>query len=273
MGGDHFEFRIFDFYVPVLAWLTAESLVVVWTRWSRWGAMALGVVLLIYSLVIPTSDSIHNREIGGDAYMKELYLPTNQFKVTVDNTPVASWLPGMAQLIRAERALQGTLNTHGVGTRFQVHRSFWLKLKSDLGLARGVAERGVLPPMTLNAGNPGILGYYIDVPIIDQLGLTDPYVSHVPGHKQLRFMAHEKLVPWEYLERRHAHVHIISATTHPLPQERLPPGPMVERERGTYSIRLGGGVWLNIRSLDFEWVRANFIETPTELIPRGAAAE
>jgi len=271
VGGDHFEFRIFDFFVPLLAWMTAESLVAVYPRHRVW-AVGIGMVAVVYSIVIPMSAAFNTGRLQGADFAGEVYNPSMQFKVTAQNTAVARWLPGMRQIISLDRGLIETLNTHLVGTRQEVHRACWLFLRDQVELARGVGERGILPPMMVNASHPGVLGYYVDVPIIDMLGLTDAYVARLRKPNEMRFMAHERSAPFEYLDQRHAHIRIVSATTHPLPQQSLAAGPVVPRPRQSYSIRLGDGVWLNIRSWDPDWIRANFRETPDDLIPPGIDA-
>lgn len=275
VGGDHFEFRVFDFYAPVILWMAAECLVDLSIR-HRIIAGALGLVMLLYSLVIPSSAALNSRNLDVGDPWKEIFATGGQFKVTVENTPLARYLPGMAQIITIHGSLVRHLNRHVIGSRQEIHKLFWQVSKANLLLARGVAEKHVLPPMTIAAGSVGILGYYIDFPIVDVLGLTDATVahSHVPtvavvGSSRARLMAHQHLASPDYLEQRHAHVQILSATDHPLPQGQVaqwiaPAG----RVNKTYSIRLSERTWLNITSWDPQWVHTYFTETPTEIIPR-----
>jgi len=269
IGGDHFEFRIFDFYAPLIAWMAAESLVALYAR-RPLAAVAVGTVSLVYSLVIPMSTAL-NTHLQVSDIQRELYEAFAQFKVTVDNTPIARWLPAMPQVMHLHRRLTTELNTHFIGTRQEEHTLVWRAFTANIELARGVAERSILPPMTIASANVGILGYCVDLPVVDLLGLTDAVAARSPVPNGWRFIAHERLAPAAYIEARHASVQVRSATRAPIPQGATvllfaPPG----RVNKTYSIRLGDGVWLNIVSWDPDWIRANFEETPTDLIPRKA---
>jgi len=268
VGGDHFEFRIFDFYAPLILWMAAEGLVALYLR-RPLTAVGLGAVMLVYSLVIPMSAAINTRFVQPADVMTEVYAPWGQFKVTLDNTPIARWLPGMSTIIEFTRRYMIRTNEHFIGNRQEMHRMVWRFFKSNIELAAGVAERQLLPPMVVASANVGILGYYVDVPVLDMRGLTDAYVAHaVLPPSTWRFMAHERWAPTEYLDQRHAYVWIRSATRAPLPQDVVVPGiGPADRVSRAFSIRLGGGVWLNIASWNSDWVHANFQRTATDLLP------
>jgi len=268
VGGDHFEFRIFDFYAPLILWMAAEGLVALFTR-RPITAVVLGVVMLAYSLVIPMSAAVNTRFVQPSDVMREVYAPWGQFKVTLDNTPIARWMPGMPTVIEFTRRYMIRTNEHFVGNRQEMHRMVWRSFKSNVELAAGVAEKHILPPMVVASANVGILGYYVDVPVLDMHGLTDAYVAHAPlPPSTFRFMAHERWAPAEYLDRRQAYVWVRSATHAPLPQDVVVPGiGPPGRVSRAYSIRIGEGVWLNIGTWDPQWVQANFQRTATDLVP------
>jgi len=277
VGGDHFEFRIFDFYAPLILWMAAEALVTVATR-RPCVATAAGLIMLVYSVVIPTSALFNTAHLQPRDVLPAIMHTGEQFTVTTGNTPGARWLPFLSYLIDLDRRLMAKLNGHFIATRQEIHKICWLGFKENIELAVGVAERGVLPPLTAVSFCPGILGYYVDVPIVDAHGLTDATVAHAPVPDSVigdwRFMAHERTASFEYLEQRHAHVQVISATHAPLPQGKpypwfTPPG----RTNRQYSIRIGNSVWLNIATWDSEWVARNFHVTPSDLValPAGGA--
>ena len=256
VGGDHFEFRIFDFYMPAIGWALAESLVALWATRPALAAAAAAAVA-VYGCVIPVSTALH-----------PIHRVAMPFKITVDNTPVARWLPGMPLVIRADGALMAELNAHFACARQEVHRLFWLNQRHRFILAKGAVEKRLIPRSLMVNTNPGVIGYYVDLPLIDMLGLTDAFVGHQGQRTEHNLMAHDTMAPLSYLLQRHARLWIVSATPEPQPQL---PTPFVLRHLPkpctAYSIRLGDRAWLNIATWDDDWVRDTFRVSGRELIP------
>jgi hypothetical protein len=91
-------------------------------------------------------------------------------------------------------------NINEVSSRWRLPH--WPKIEADnLGRAfkRLLLDKGV--PLTIATSGIGHVGYYSDLPVIDELGLTDAFV----GHRSLRTRGqpgHEKLATTTYLDAR-----------------------------------------------------------------------
>jgi arabinofuranosyltransferase len=71
-----------------------------------------------------------------------------------------------------------------------------------LGGALGVRLRAVLPPDTIIATTlAGTVPYYSDLETIDQWGLSDRFVAHLPAAK-ITYRGHAKRAPTDYLRER-----------------------------------------------------------------------
>jgi len=271
VGGDYFEFRIFDFYVPLLAWMFAECLLVL-ARANRAASIACGGAVLVYSLMIPLADLTRSSTFTtieswiGPAGWNEFgqTLKSGSMKLDPEANPAAGVLPFARDILEAHGQLHAELRSHLIGCRHAYLKTVWLEFRSRYILGRGITDIGVLPPMTIAASGIGALGYFIDLPLIDTLGLTDPVAAREgtslhPLHNW-RVMAHDRLAPAPYLEKRHAHAQIDSVTLQPLGGAApngwvlVPEGRQLE----FFSVSLPNGTWLNLHSWDLAWMRKNF---------------
>lgn len=277
VGGDHFEFRIFDSYVPLLSWMFCECLLIV-ARRQRAVAILGGGMVLAYSLILPLSDlakssTFRNSEtwIGPPSWEDfSQTLKTAGLKPDWQRIPAIHFLPLAAWIAKTHGELYDELRSHLVGCRHEYLKTVWLEFRGRYILGRGVTDRWTLPVMTIAASGIGALGYFIDLPLIDTLGLTDRVTAHQgvslhPLHAW-RVMAHDRLAPASYLERRHAHAQIDSITVQPLggaPASAWVPVPEGRRLE-FFSLQLPNGLWLNFHSWDPEWVRSTFLSRPRD---------
>jgi arabinofuranosyltransferase len=256
IGGDVFEFRIFDFFVPLLAWIAAEG-IAAFTLQRRLAGTIGCLLLFAYSSAIPLSAWSTTK----DFTPSDAFVPEGQFKVTSDNTPLAAVLPGVSASIHGEAALLAALYPHYIGVRQEVHRAFWEGRVEAFRRARYSRDLPNLQDMVTANGSIGVLGYYVDVPLVDILGLTDAEVAHHGMRRPGRLMAHDLRPPPGYLDRRGVRAVLISATDEPY-SDPDPARllfllmPFVDIPGGTaksYSLKLDTGAWLNFLAWDPSW--------------------
>jgi arabinofuranosyltransferase len=269
IGGDVFEFRIFDFYVPLLAWVLGEGVAAALV-WRPAVGAAAGIAFVAYSAAIPMSAFARTR----DFTPIDTFRADGQFKVTPENTLLAGVLPGISRAIDAERETLALLYPHYIGVRQEVHRAFWRGRVECFRRARGSVELESVREMSTTNGSIGVLGYYVDLPLVDFLGLTDAEVAHsgtrIPG----RLMAHDLRPPIGYLNRRHVRALLIGATETPVPQTDVERQlfilmPLVSVPDGTprvYSLQLANQAWLNFVAWDEQWVHRTFSEAGGTLL-------
>jgi arabinofuranosyltransferase len=272
VGGDHFEFRIFDFFVPLLSWMSAEALLVI-ASWHRVLAAAAALLLFVYSNAVPTWSAYRAKAFNAADLM---FRREKVYTVTPEVVPsVFRWLPGMRFVVSIHGQLILDLTAHAVATRQELHRWVWEQYLRQWGPARGAFASEGIPPMLVAHPNVGVAGYYLDVPLVDTLGLTDGFVAREPSCPPAKgsrgLMAHNRIVPGYYLVRRRASVRILSVTARPLPQGEVDYFMWAAgRAARRYSMRIRDSLWLNISTWDEEWLRQYFTVTPTEIVPHPA---
>jgi arabinofuranosyltransferase len=272
VGGDHFEFRVFDFYVPLISWAIAES-VVFWYGRHKVSALAFGVTALVSSLVIPVSAAVQGR----DVHALDLLQPQAQAEIILGSIPAAAWVPGLASISRWHHALFKELNAHLIASRWEVHRAFWQARMRWVSPLRQLVERGRLPVMTIADGSPGILGYYVDLPIVDLLGLTDAEVARRGARTSQGLIAHQLRPPPGYLQERGVNAILLGTGDRPHPRgDPLPWGAFLGLQGSVaklYSIQIAKRQWLHIVAWDDAWLAATFDRTASDLVLRHPASE
>jgi hypothetical protein len=263
VGGDHFEFRIFDPFVPFFSWAIAEVFVIGFQR-RRAVAFILGAWAFGYSIAVPAVMMATNDEVPADV--------VSQFGSATRMRPgpiSRALLPGISRIFRWDSQLFLELNKHLVAIPQAAHRQFWRGSREMMRHLRNAS----LPPMTVTATNIGTPGYFLDAPIVDALGLTDSEIAHHGRALSSRLMAHDLRPPRGYLLERGVNAAVLGV----LPNPQVNEGIIVAlRELGVipedvpwkpYSIALRDGLWLNIVSWDEAWVRRNFREVHGRLFP------
>ncbi len=199
IGGDHFEWRPLDLWVPFLALAVQDGS----AELTRIGRARLAAVLLVpvvmASVFIPM--------------LSHLDFPRSY----ISGFPSHGRPDGSRDLIRSDRAvariplvgaaIRGfndrlfTLSMHFVGLRAEEHRLFLDTVIDEGPTLRKWVREGILPADTRIALScVGAIPYFSDLYTVDRLGLTDAFVAHLPFERsKLRVMAHSKQAPDLYL--------------------------------------------------------------------------
>jgi arabinofuranosyltransferase len=199
IGGDHFEYRVYD-HLIVLLWVSAIWML---TRLSadRWVVQgALGAFLLA-SLPIPW---IHWIETRG------LETRDETFAMAI---PISHRFPPPAdRIVAAWDRWQRWLIDHNVCRRHQEHRVFHERRVSifpprEEGARIPWESRGVLVE-----GSTGVIGWVLpNVAILDSLGINDRVVARLPPPPlpEGRQMAHDRRAPQAYLDCFRPNVRVV----------------------------------------------------------------
>ncbi len=209
IGGDHFEYRIFSYLIP-LVFLSAAWLLVRLTR-KAWALHAGMAALWLLSLPIPWLHWQETHEINE----RELYL----FR------PVAPHFPQPLQpLIARWDGWQHWLINHSVCMRHQEHKAFWLEQvgfwpERALGSQVPWSERAVAI-----MGSVGVPSWNMpEVAIIDLKGLNDWVIARSAQVLEVRQMAHDRMPPLEYVLCFRPNVFIDKARGKIIVKGRTPP--------------------------------------------------
>jgi tetratricopeptide (TPR) repeat protein len=198
IGGDHFEFRPVDLYVPLLFVLMGRGAAAlcdgVLPRWS----VAVGAAAVTVGLVaIPWQSHRQFAREYADGFPGMGATSERASFLDPSKDPVYRW-PGLHRLAGAHRALLRELTAHLVGIRQEEHALFAATVIPEGRRVRELIEAGVLPKDTHVAINAvGAIPYYSDLRVLDRLGLTDAVVAKsAPGER--RVMAHDRHATLDY---------------------------------------------------------------------------
>ena len=189
VGGDHFEWRIYSYVIPLLfvssAWLAARL-----ARRPR-VAVALVVAFLVVSWPIPWVhwSQTHDRSLRGETRRMV--------------APIADYFPpGTRAPVRAWDELQRWLITHYVGNRHQEHKIFH-EVELRRQPVRGSVDLRWEDRNVYADNSVGVVGWSLPTAaIIDKLGLNDPIIAHSTQGlaNRRRKMAHDRRPPEFYVE-------------------------------------------------------------------------
>ena len=190
VGGDHFEYRVYSFLVPVVAFLFVWALKTLSPRLV--GSVLIAALFALSATWIPWVEFIRARK----------YETVQEFQTAAPT--MAEVTPGPAGWYsRAYDTLQAYLRSHAIGLRHQEHRTYAQQLLTVLPFAEGDNPfAGVDNPVVIS-GNVGVLGWLLpDVILLDLGGLNDRIIARTPVPKEReRLMAHEHVPPTGYVER------------------------------------------------------------------------
>ena len=262
LGGDHFEWRMLDFYWPLLAVPAADAMarlgatcasafgrtLPAMRRFPRLApaafAMVIFALVLFYSSAMQLALLIRGTEVDTWHDAANLKLDRRE----------AGWLfavPGMDRLYGMNEELRAEMGERFIGGRFVMHRQAWDgAVKKFLSYEDGL--RGNLPEdaVTVQAVL-GIRGYYMpDMQIVDYHGLADKTIARNPvlHSNDERRMAHDRVPPYGYLDWRDVNM-------------RIWPSARSEAEAlsvAGYALRLGEELWMPFDTIDHQWVRDRF---------------
>jgi arabinofuranosyltransferase len=189
VGGDHFEYRVYNHLLPFVFIALVWGLNQLDLRRST--ALALACLFVLLSLPVPWTHWALTRHLET---RKQTY---------VMRVPVApSWPDPLRWYARLFDEAQSWLIYHHVCMRYQEHKVFW-----EYQIARyPTREEG---SRITAEGLPVFLGHGVGVPswvlpnvnIIDRFGLNDYVIARTPvAADSVRFMAHTRSPPPGYVE-------------------------------------------------------------------------
>ena len=262
LGGDHFEWRMLDFYWPLLAVPAADSMarlgatcasafgrmLPAMRRFPRLASVACALVIfalvLFYSSAMQLALLIRGTEV--DTWHDAANLKLDRQEAGwLFAVPGMDWLYGMNEELRAE------MGERFIGGRFVMHRQAWDgAVKKFLSYEDGL--RGKVPEDALTVeGVLGIRGYYMpDMRIVDYHGLADKMIARnlVLHSNDERRMAHDRVPPYGYLDWRGVNM-------------RIRPAARSEAEAlsvAGYALHLGEELWMPFDAIDHQWVQDSF---------------
>ena len=187
VGGDHFEYRIFSYWVflvPVaFVAMTARLL-------SLRGSVAVLTLWILLSLPIPWTHWWLSHDLEERSETRYLKLP------------IAEEFPAWIRpAIEPWDSAQSWLVDHSVGLRHQEHKVFGAhQLQAWTLLVEGADIDAVVRPV-LVWGTVGVPGWLLpDVAIVDRFGLNDYVIARSPPRvrRKKRMMAHDRISPPGY---------------------------------------------------------------------------
>jgi len=225
IGGDHFEYRPVDVYLPLLfilifhgAGFAARS------RVGRAPVTAYVAVCITAGAILP--ELSHRDFPPGYRTGFPGLLPRDDYRTELIDSIRRPWvfaLPGIKRYAILYNDLIYETSRQFVGLRQEEHKAF---LATAVIQGRWLAELvrdGVLPAdLHIAVDCVGAIPYYSNLRTLDRLGLTDAVVARQPDHDEhFRVMAHAKLAEPEYEKRIGVdldaadRVHIILPRGHP----------------------------------------------------------
>ena len=197
VGGDHFEYRPFDLYFPLLFLLIGDGLRVSWDGGGgrRVVGSAYAALLVAGLIAIPWQS---HREFPGPyspGYPGSGQHPRDEF-VSAPGNPMAR-LPGVSRLQDSYQDVLWSMTSHFVGLRQEEHAHFVETVKPEGILLAGYVVSGLLPADThLAMDSVGAIPYLSGLRVLDRNGLTDHDVARTSARRQL--MAHAKGATRDY---------------------------------------------------------------------------
>lgn len=265
IGGDHFEYRPFDFYLPLLIASGVEGCLVLGQGVAHLlrrlavkpsavmiGTAALGwLAMAVFSTVLQVGTYLTSDHIG--YYENRIHEP-----ITRENFPIAYVLPGMDERIEMLNAAREECIQQYVGIRWREHMLLWQSYLEMWAPYEALHQQDLLPDGLVMAwGTVGILPYHlIDVTVIDTLGLTDRVIARNPvtTPNEERSMAHDREVPEGYLEERGVNFFVFPAAR-----------TLTEAfTRSHFALRIEDDLWMPFDSPDRDWLREAFAGRPYE---------
>ncbi len=243
IGGDHFGFRMLDWWWPVLA--VGGATVAARIERPRWGWALVGVAT-VYSSVLELAHDVGVLTARGK--------PPNHIVLDTTTAPVLWAVPGLPLLLPAYNSAGKTITRHLVGMRDHNHRWFardqTIKFQPYLDAREGLDLPSDAVARRLSVG---IMPWCMpDLEIIDEHGLTDAVVARTPVSEDWssRQMAHERFPPPGYLRERGVNLLIRGAVD--TVEEGLAYYP--------FALPIADGVVMPFESDEPEWVEQRFAE-------------
>ena len=261
IGGDHFEFRPLDHYWPLLAVPAAEGLARLGGALSgslkrrshhlRWaGGRTLAIVIFVPVLFYAGAIQGVLLFEGMTRIGAERLAP----KISVIDQENPAWLlaaPGMSALVAVSIDLRLQSDRHFVGMRAFSHHAGTTRWIRGWKPYEHTASRFIPDDAVMAMDAMGVGPYFLpDVVFVDIFGLVDATVARNPTDRSSseRVIAHDRIPPPGYLQRRGANLHIYPAAA---TEDQALMG-------ANYAIEVGAGVWMPFDVHDHAWANERF---------------
>jgi arabinofuranosyltransferase len=195
IGGDHFEYRVYSYLIPLL--MVSTIWVLTQLNLGMRTGLACFAVFLMCSWPIPW---IHWSKTH------DLIEREDTLRLTA---PVAPSFPGPVRwYAELFDSMQTWLIDRSVCMRHQEHKAFheFMKGMTPTREEGRTIDAGDYPVMVVTG--VGVLGWvYPQINLLDQLGLNDYVTARNRTHYRNRQMAHDRMAPRAYLEAFRPNVH------------------------------------------------------------------
>jgi hypothetical protein len=202
LGGDHFEYRPLDLYLPFAALLATDGVLYLARGW-RWGLAAGAwlalVVLGLVELPLRSHAEFPPAYLPGFPGLHAQVAAAREF-LRPEEARLFS-LPGLRELAARHRARLDQLSARFVGLRQEEHVGFLAGAQLEGELLAAAVREGRLPPDTHVAiCCVGAIPYLSGLRTLDRHGLTDRTVAR--GEPLTEFMGHAKQASLAYARAR-----------------------------------------------------------------------
>lgn len=225
IGGDHFEYRPLDLYIPLMAVLLYFGASTAIRRARQAALVAYSLLILLAGAALP---AMAHRSFPAD-YRSGFPGITSREDQSSDliaarEFPRLSNAPLLGDYLAAYNSIYRDLTRQFVAVRQEEHAAFFHTVeKQGRWLAELVAD-GRLPRDTCIATScVGAIPFFSGLRTLDRHGLTDRFVAHQPADvRPERLMAHQKTATIEYARSRGVdfwamdNVHLILPSGHPM---------------------------------------------------------
>jgi arabinofuranosyltransferase len=188
VGGDHFEYRVYSYLVPLFFISFLRMLHAL--NFKPITAIAAFCMLILLSLPIPWTHWMLTKN------------KTDRREAHILIAPVSNKFPSFLRwYTEVFDDLQGWLIKHHICMRHQEHKVFYEFHKNAYPpREEGEKIKGDGHPVLATA-TVGVPGWVLPhVAILDQFGLNDYVIARSPFHARTRLMAHDRVAPPGYVE-------------------------------------------------------------------------
>lgn len=254
-GGDHFEYRIIDFWWPILTLGVVEGALILGKQMGegatpRWRRAVPIALLSVFALYLYSFQSLKTRPTP------ETKPRTMPSFIGEDASAHVELLPGGSYLMYRYHRASVECIKHFIAIPHLRHRELWLHQREGYAPYTATWEDHPLPKgLTMAQDMVGVVPYYLrDVEVIDVLGLTDAHVARMPIDiaAEDRALAHDRMATDAYLRERGCNINIERASTSR--DEAL--------LEGLFAAKLAPNLWMpfDIRfdTVGYDWVRETF---------------
>ncbi len=236
IGGDHFEFRMFDELWPPLALAVADG--VVYLAGVSGRRLVFGAVVAVaYQLGMPIAHDLQ-------AFQRNNREQTIHMKVTIstENAPWLWLMPPVPFLLDTYTRWDHWLHDHSIAARQREHLIFSHIVLTWYEPFRAWEDEDIFPRDAVAAESAlGGISYFLPgLTIIDEKGLTDATVARNPVTRpnDQRQIAHDRSPPPGYLEERGVNMEV----------QALMPTAQKALKHAEFAVRLGDEAWMAVDS-------------------------